>query len=304
MSEKPTEPAEPPTQLARALSFDAVAAAYHRARPGYPDEAARWLLGAPAGPVLELGAGTGKLTGALRAAGGTVLASDPLASMLAHLRRDLPGVPTVVAAAESIPLRTGSVDLVVSGQAFHWFDLDRALPEIARVLAPGGRLALTWNLRDERVPWVRRLGRLLNVGAPEQSNGPTEDLLASQLFGFVRQETFRFWQPLGRATLRDLALSRSNLAVMEPGRREELLAQVDALYDDYGRGPDGMLMPYLTHCFVATVRPRSRPTLDPPRPATDPAQPSGTGGTGGLDGTGGPGEPPPDDAGSLLIDFR
>ena len=82
----------------------------------------------------------------------------------------LPGTPAAIAAAERIPLRARSVDTVVGAQAFHWWDLERALPEIARVLRPGGHLALVWNLRDERIPWVRRLGEL--IGTQEQRQRP------------------------------------------------------------------------------------------------------------------------------------
>ena len=120
-----------------------------------------------------------------------------------------------------------AVDTVVGAQSFHWFDLDRALPEIARVLRPGGRLSLVWNLRDERIPWVRRLGEL--IGTQEQQNDPTHALLSSNLFGFVESTTFRFWQPLDRERLHDLVLSRSNIAVMQDSERERVLRKVDAL---------------------------------------------------------------------------
>lgn len=235
-----------------ALSFGPVADAYHRGRPGYPRAAASWLTGSEPCRVLELGAGTGKLTAELVSLGHQVLATDPLEPMLRHLLSSLSGVRAAVSTAEGIPLRPRSVDVVVCAQSFHWFDLDRALPEIARVLRPGGRLALAWNLRDQRIPWVRRLGDL--IGTPEQETDPTNALIGSQLFGFVESATFRFWQPSDRARIRDLVRSRSNIAQMQEPEREQVLAKVDTLYDDYGRGPDGMLLPYLTRCFAATVR--------------------------------------------------
>ena len=237
-----------------ALSFAGVADAYDRARPAYPREAAGWLVGRPRARVLELGAGTGKLTDELVGLGHEVVASDPLGAMLGHLVSRHPRVPAVLAAAERIPLRARSVDVVVSAQAFHWFDADRALPEIARVLRPGGHLALAWNVRDERVPWVKRLGRLVGP-PPARDLDPTHVLLSSHLFGFVEQQTFRSWQQLDRARLRDLVLSRSNVAVMGQAERDRVLAEVDALYDGYGRGHDGMLLPYVTHCYKAVVRP-------------------------------------------------
>jgi SAM-dependent methyltransferase len=266
------------------LSFGAVADAYDRARPTYPREAAAWLAGLEHAHVLELGAGTGKLTEQLSALGHRVLATDPLDAMLRHLVARVPGTPAVLATAEQIPMRARSVDAVIGAQAFHWFDLDRALPEIARVLRPGGHLSLAWNLRDERIPWVRRLGELL--GTQEQQNDPTHALLASNLFGFVETATFRFWQPLDRGRLRDLALSRSNLAVMSEPERERVLRKIDEMYEGYGRGADGMLLPYVTHCYKAVVRAPSVDTDDPrPGPRPDISDDGG-------------------DADALLIDFQ
>jgi SAM-dependent methyltransferase len=265
-----------------ALSFGAVADAYDRARPTYPAEAAAWLVGLDHAHVLELGAGTGKLTAELVAQGHRVLATDPLEAMLRHLVRHLPGTPTTIAVAERIPLRARSVDVVIGAQCFHWWDVERALPEIARVLRPGGHLALTWNLRDERIPWVRRLGGL--IGTREQQDDPTHALLSSNLFGFVETATFRFWQPLDRSRLRDLVLSRSNIASQGEAERERVLRKVDALYDDYGRGADGMLLPYVTHCYKAVVR---APAVDSDQPGPD-VRPGDDGG----------------DADALLIDFQ
>jgi ubiquinone/menaquinone biosynthesis C-methylase UbiE len=275
------------------LSFGQVADAYDRARPSYPREAVDWLVGSDHAHVLELGAGTGKLTTQLHAAGHRVLATDPLEPMLRHLRRRVPGVHSVLAAAEAIPMRGRSVDTVVGAQAFHWFDAPRALPEIARVLRPGGRLGLVWNLRDERVPWVKRLGAL--IGTQEQQDDPTNALLSSHLFGFVETTSFRHWQPLDRPLLRDLVTSRSNVALMNEAERDRVLRKVDALYDEYGRGPDGMLMPYLTHCYRAVVRPPA--VVDEAAPGRLP---------GGDHGTDGPGRARDDggDADSLLIDFQ
>ena len=148
---------------------------------------------------------------------------------------------------------------MVCAQAFHWFDLDRALPEIARVLRPGGRLALVWNQRDERIPWVRRLGRL--IGTQDQPRDRPTPLVQSSLFGFVEDATFRFWQTVDRESIQDLVLSRSNVAVLDEEARAAKLAEVLAFYDDYGRGMDGMQLPYEACCFRAVVvdqQPRRR----------------------------------------------
>ena len=237
-----------------ALSFGSVADAYDRARPSYPREAVEWLTGRVAATVVELGAGTGKLTDRLVEIGHDVLATDPLEEMLAHLRLRHPDLRVDNAAAEAIPAATRSVDTVVAAQAFHWFDPERALREAARVLKPEGRIALVWNQRDERIPWVRRLGRL--IGSQEQESDPTDVLVASKLFGYVEEETFRFWQPLRRKDLRDLVVSRSNVATMDPMARDRLLRKLDELFEESRSGPDGLLLPYRTLCFRAVVRPR------------------------------------------------
>src|SRR5262249_15575872 len=126
-------------------AFADVAGAYERGRPGYPDEAVSWLVGDGWSEVVDLGAGTGKLTRSLVVRGHGVTAVEPLDEMRAHLEDVLPNVRALNGRAEEIPLPDESADVVVSAQAFHWFDHDAALPEIARVLRPGGRLALVWN---------------------------------------------------------------------------------------------------------------------------------------------------------------
>jgi SAM-dependent methyltransferase len=234
-----------------AHSFGGVADAYERGRPTYPVDAVRWLLGEHPSSVVELGAGTGKLTRVLVELGHDVHATDPDPAMLQILEQQLPGVPTAQASAEDIPLPDASVDAVIAAQAFHWFDLDRALPEAARVLRPGGRICLLWNHRDERIPWVRRLGTL--IGTQDQESDPSEALIFSELFGYVEQHQFSHWQLIDRRTIQDLVLSRSNVAVLDAEARAAKLAEVVAFYDEYGRGMDGMQLPYLTKCYRADV---------------------------------------------------
>ncbi len=153
-----TYPADQPSGEARwreqATSFGAAAAAYERGRPPYPAEAIDWLLPPGAARVLDVGAGTGKLTRQLAQRGLDVLAVEPLAGMRDQLARAVPGVPVYPGTAEDIPLPDGSVDAVLAAQAWHWVDPVRAVPEVARVLVPGGQLGLAWNVRDERVDWV------------------------------------------------------------------------------------------------------------------------------------------------------
>ncbi len=279
MNAQPT----PEQVQAWAHAFGGVVDAYDRARPTYPQEAAEWLVGREAATVLELGAGTGKLTAQLLDLGHEVVATDPDRAMLDRLSRNLPEARTIVASAEDLPLGTGAYDVVVAAQAFHWFDLDRALPEIARVLRPGGHLALVWNQRDESIPWVRRLGRI--IGTQEQLDDPTEALAASDLFGDVEDTSFTHWQQVDRKSIQDLVLSRSNIAVLDEEGRAAKLAEVLALYDDYGRGMDGMQLPYVARCFRVQVADR----------VEDHADDDGQAERGPSDGT---------DTDMLLIDFR
>jgi ubiquinone/menaquinone biosynthesis C-methylase UbiE len=298
MSEPRGKQSPPPER-----SFGPVADAYDRARPSYPEEAVGWLTGAGRSVVLDLGAGTGKLTSLLHDAGHDVLAVDPLPEMLAHLSRRVPVQP-VAATAEQLPLRSRSVDLVVCGQSFHWFDHDRALPEIARVLRPGGMLALAFNTYDVSIPWVRRLKALIS---PQSGSGDeaAEPLMETPYFGFVDKKQFRNWSTHTAASLADLTRSLSHVATMGEPERARVLAKVDALYAEYGRGHDGMQLPYVTRCYRAVVRHQELPPevplparRQPAAPTADPAE------DGPTDAPTAPTRKPPEDPGTQLIDFR
>lgn len=230
-------------------AFAEVAGAYERGRPGYPDEAVRWLVGDEPCDVVDLGAGTGKLTRSLVARGHRVTAVEPLEAMRAELESVLPGVRALEGRAEAIPLPAAAADVVVSAQAFHWFDHDNALPDIARVLRPGGRIALVWNSRDDRDPWVARLSSIIGNETIEESDVvPVLD--ASGLFGKVETAMFAFEQLLDRDGLLDLALSRSYLAKLPSPEREPVLDAVAALYDDSATD-EGVRLTYVTECFRA-----------------------------------------------------
>jgi len=233
----------------RSRTFGKVAEVYDATRPGYPDEAVAWLTGRGSLRVVELGAGTGKLTASLVAAGHEVVATEPSGPMLAQLSARL-SCTVVRSRAERLPFATGSVDIVVIGQAFHWFDPRPTVPEIARVLRRGGHLALVWNLRDESVPWVRRLSAIIGSEVGEYDL-QLDALADSELFGAITHEEFRFWQLLDRDGLLGLVRSRSYVAALSEPERAEMLARVSDLYDEYGRGRDGLRLPYRTHCYRA-----------------------------------------------------
>jgi SAM-dependent methyltransferase len=297
---------ETPDARRAALSFGSVVDAYHRGRPGYPLDAVRWLTGDEPLSVLELGAGTGKLTQALVELGHDVHATDPDPAMLDVLARTVHVSRISQTSAEEIPAADATYDVVVAGQAYHWFDKERALPEIARVLKRGGSLSLVWNQRDERIPWVRRLGGI--IGRQETGAGPDDALETSPYFGPVEARTFKQWQVVDRESIRDLVLSRSNVATLDADAREAKLREVLAFYDDFGRGMDGMQLPYVVQCYRAVVgiRPRTEePPMDAAAPAADDAPPPYEGEPTQPVRLSELTEPPSDDdSGVLLIDFR
>ncbi len=238
-----------PRTRGHASVFADVAGAYERGRPGYPEEAVRWLVGDEPCDVVDLGAGTGKLSRALAALGHRVMAVEPLPQMLEQLADNAPGAFGVLGTAEVIPLPDAFADVVTSAQSFHWFDHELALPEIARVLRPEGRLALAWNIRDDDDPFMARLSAVIGNErlAGGAGYGPLEE---SDLFGPVESAVFHHEQVVDRETLLDLVLSRSHCAKLPPEDREPVLETVGRLYDE-AAGPDGLRLPYVTHCYRA-----------------------------------------------------
>jgi SAM-dependent methyltransferase len=202
-----------------------------------------------------VGAGTGKLTERLVAAGHVVVAVDPSEQMLAHLRAAVPGVPALVGSAETLPLADHSVDAVTVAQAWHWVDESRAVPEVARVLRAGGTLGLIWNVRAETEPWQRRLGELIadKEGTQIAPSDLCPGLRESPLFGPVEQAEFAVAQPLDRSALVDLAASRSGVAVLSPADRAPILAAVRDLFDEHADATGTLTMTYRTLAFRARV---------------------------------------------------
>jgi SAM-dependent methyltransferase len=217
----------------RSSSFGAAAREYAEHRPDYAADAIAWCLAGAERPVLEvldLGAGTGALTAGLVAAGLSVTAVEPDREMLAELRRQVPGVPAFVGRAEAVPLPDDSVDAVLVGTAFHWFDTDRALPEIARVLRPGGVLAQLYDLVDDSVPWVAELGELsrTSVSTPPDSK---EWLPSYAGFGPVEQARFAHRQARTAESLTATIGTHSHTLVVSAEERAEVLGRVRAFLD-------------------------------------------------------------------------
>jgi SAM-dependent methyltransferase len=221
-------------------SFGAAAAAYADHRPGYASAAVRWALEpAPGMRVLDLGAGTGKLTEALVALGADVTAVEPDAAMLAELRRGLPGARAMTGSAEKIPLPDASVDAVLAGHSLHWFDMDVAGPEIARVLVPDGILAGLWNVVDNRIDWVaglERVSRSSAVGPRDTFSGwrsatarayrPKSDVAAR--FDSPEQAEFPHGQSRTVDSLVDALATRAGVLVMSEQEREATLSRIRA----------------------------------------------------------------------------
>jgi SAM-dependent methyltransferase len=239
----------------RSLSFGSQAAAYERGRPSYPPEAVDWLL-APtdtwvARDVLDLGAGTGKLTTRLVERGLTVIAVDPIAEMLEMLRTALPDTPALLGSAEQIPLPDNAVDAVLVAQAWHWFDQERAVAEIARVLRPGGRLGVLWNTRDERSGWVKDFGRI--VGLEHDRDNATVDL--PEPFTDIAMHQVEWTNYITREALIDYVASRSYCITSPAEVRTRTLDEVRELLVSHPSlaNATGLAMPYITVCVRATL---------------------------------------------------
>ena len=228
-------------RIDRALSssFGAAAPAYAEHRPDYALAAVEWALEpAPGRRVLDLGAGTGKLTATLLALGVEVVAVEPDPAMLAELRRVLPDARALSGSAEAIPLPDASVDAVLAGNAMHWFDMDVAGPEIARVLAPGGVLAGLWNLMDDQVDWVADLAKVGGQEAIGSRDTPASWRVAAAKmlpkngsaarFGSPEQAEFVHRQRRTADSLVATLSTKAGILVMTAKDREARLAQIRA----------------------------------------------------------------------------
>ncbi|WP_432482190.1 class I SAM-dependent methyltransferase [Kineococcus esterisolvens] len=235
----------------QARSFGAAAAVYERARPGYPAGALDWVLPPGARRVLDLGAGTGKLTRLLVARGLEVVAVEPTPGMREQFAAVLPDVEVLDGTAEDVPLPDGSVDAVVMAQAWHWVDPERAAPEVARVLRPGGWLGLLWNVRDPSVDWVAQLDRTL-PGAGEEQLGSLAPRVGPP-FGPVERYDVRWSQPMTLEGLLELTLSRSWVITLDEEGRREVLDDVRAQAEARLTGAGTLEMPYVTRCSRAKL---------------------------------------------------
>jgi len=246
--------------LDRAIhSFEAAASLYERSRPEYPAEAVDLLarvLGLHGGrTLLDLGAGTGKLSRLAAARGAAVIALEPAAAMIRQAGGE--GVHLVRGVAEAIPLRRHAVDAVCAASAFHWFDGRRALGEAHRVLRHGGRLALVWNARDEGVPWIAALSVILNRVEgdwPRYRSGAWRLALdgARDMFRPLEEARFPNAHALPPEGVVDRVASVSFVAAMPEDRRAAVLDEVRALLASHPdtAGKDELVLAYRTDVYV------------------------------------------------------
>jgi SAM-dependent methyltransferase len=246
----------------RGRSFGAVAADYAAWRPGYPEEIVAFLAdgdgeGSRPRRILDLGAGTGQLSELLLAAGHDVVAADTSADMLARLAVRLPGVPTHVAQAESLPLRDDDVDVIVAAQAAHWFEPFAAAREFRRVLRPGGAVGFVWNLREDSAPWAAALNRLLAADSRDQSGDRPEgnrsvvDAFARELDAEVVTRSTRWLHRVPPGAVVGRVASSSRIALMDDVERTAYLDRVRELLATHPdtRGREELDVPYVTNAY-------------------------------------------------------
>jgi ubiquinone/menaquinone biosynthesis C-methylase UbiE len=238
-----------------ANAFDVAAADYERARPSYPPESIDVLrreLGlGPGMRVCDLAAGTGKLTRLLVATGADVVAVEPVVGMRAQLSEVLPEIETLDGTAEAIPLDAGSLDAVTVAQAFHWFRFDEALAEIGRVLRPGGGLAILFNQRDEREPWVVAMNEVIQWHTRTVSRYQATDwtaVLQGAGYEGVGYESVEWTQPLTRDLLASRVRSVSYVADESADVQQDYVDRVLTLVQDFD---DTFTLPYVTHVWFA-----------------------------------------------------
>jgi SAM-dependent methyltransferase len=256
-------PAQHDIHQIAAAGFQAGSGAYERGRPGYPVEAVEFLidsLGICTGStVVELGAGTGKFTRMLLSlTKARIIAIEPVENMRRRMEDLLPAITVMDGVAEAIPVGEATADVVLSAQAFHWFDGRRALTEITRVLKPGGGLGLVWNARDESTEWVACMTEIIDrhgAGVPQYKS--MEWKLAFDqcpCFAPLAKRSFRHVQTGDLQMLLDRVASISFIAALPPSDRQAVLAEVTQLVRTHPqtRALPQITLPYRTDVYWAS----------------------------------------------------
>jgi SAM-dependent methyltransferase len=248
-----TADAAQPDPAALATSFGSVSAEYDRVRPGYPEAAIAWLLPAGARRVVDVGAGTGKLTRLLAEHGLDVTAVEPDDRMRAVLAERLPDVTALRGSGEAIPLGDGEADAVLVAQAWHWMDAGQAARESARVLRPDGMLGILGNAMDVEVDWVGELDAILQVGG--RTAARTEEPGPFPGFGPVEHASFPHEHRLPPEDVVALAASISRVIVLPDAERARLLDDVRTLLAGHPdtAGRDELALPWRAEAYRAQL---------------------------------------------------
>jgi SAM-dependent methyltransferase len=236
---------------------------YEAARPSYPPDAVAWFVEhlhiAPGAVVVDLAAGTGKLTRLLAPSGADIVAVEPLDGMRASFRALLPAVPLVAGTAEALPIASGALDAMTVAQAWHWFDHDRAIAEVVRVLRPGGRVGLVWNARDRTEPWVDAVWTIMDRVEKRAPWRDHENWRDSALngpmpgFGELHAAEFRHIQTTTPEGVVQRVASVSHVAVLPPAEQQEVLDEVRQVVATHPavRGRETVEIPYRVDCYWA-----------------------------------------------------
>ncbi len=252
-----------------AAGFDKEAAVYQRSRPSYPPDAVQWIIDglglAPGARCVDLAAGTGILTALLQPTGCSLVALEPVAGMRAQLRAVLPGVPCASAVAEALPIAPSSLDGVTIAQAFHWFDAERALAELRRVLRVGGHVALVWNARDRSHEWVNAVWGVMDrvekhapwrnhdhVATSDSQQRREDSLTGAPGFGAVHTAEFHHEQPMTPELVVERIKGVSHVAVLDAADQEAVLDEVRAILATHPdtAGRTALSLPYRVDCYT------------------------------------------------------
>lgn len=237
-------------------AFAAGGGRYERLRPSYPEQAVSWLLDSTptAGVVVDVGAGTGKLTVAMAARGFEVIAVDPSADMLSQLNRRWPATVTQIGTGESTGLPDGTADLVTFAQSWHWIDSVAGVTEIRRILKPGGSAGWVWNFMDVREPWVAELADIWHTVAGDDAIRATRNRPeVGPPFDALESITIDWSLSMSMGDLAELATTRSYYLNASEAEQLQVRSGAAAYLRSRFGDADTVELPYRTHCFRAVL---------------------------------------------------